>query len=114
MKNTALSVMLKLERGDIVRGYGYEKGKFVIIKDEELEDLPLKNMKNIEILKFVNPEDIDPYLEKSYYLQPAEGAEGAYVLLRTVMKRKGKVGIGRFVLKERELTGVWRIFNDTL
>jgi len=109
------SCNINLEMADIVRGYEYEKGKFVIINEEELENLQLKNLKNIEILKFVEPKDIDPiYLDKSYYLQPEEGAERAYCLLRTVMKRTNKIGIVRFVLKEREHIGALRIFNDTL
>lgn len=103
-----------LEMEDVVRGYEYEKGKFVILTDEEIE-APYSDSKNIEIVKFVDLREIDPiYLEKSYYLQPADGAEKAYALLRTVMKHTGKVGVVRFVLREREHIGILRIFHDIL
>ncbi len=105
---------IHLEIEDIVRGYEYEKGRFVILTEEEIE-IPFKDSKNIEILKFVELKEIDPvYLERSYYLQPAEGAERAYALLRIVMKKTGRVGIVRFVLRERQHLGILRIFNDTL
>lgn len=106
------NINLKIE--DIVRGYEYEKGRFVVLSDEEIE-FPYKDSKNIEILKFVEFKEIDPiYLEKSYYLQPAEGAERAYALLRTVMKKTGRVGVVRFILRERQHIGILRIFSDTL
>lgn len=105
---------ISLEIEDLVRGYEYEKGRFVILTKGEIES-PYKDFKNIEILKFVDLKEIDPiYLERSYYLQPAEGAERAYALLITAMKRTGRVGIVRFVLREREHIGILRIFNDTL
>ncbi|MCX7793623.1 MAG: Ku protein [Thermodesulfovibrionales bacterium] len=108
------SCNVRLEMEDIVRGYEYEKGKFVILTEEELE-APYKDLKNIEIVKFFDPKDVDPiYFEKSYYLQPAEGAERAYILLRTVMKKTGKVGIVRFILREREHIGILRIFHNAL
>lgn len=106
------NINLKIE--DIVRGYEYEKGRFVVLSDEEIE-FPYKDSKNIEILKFVEFKEIDPiYLEKSYYLQPAEGAERAYALLRTVIKKTGRVGVVRFILRERQHIGILRIFSDTL
>lgn len=105
---------INLEIEDIVRGYEYEKGRFVILSEEEIE-FPYKDSKNIEILKFVELREIDPiYLEKSYYLQPAEGAERAYALLRTVMKKTGRVGIVRFILREKQHIGILRIFHNTL
>lgn len=108
------SCHINIELEDLVRGYEYEKGKFVILNEEEIE-VPYKDSKNIEILKFVDIKEIDPiYLEKSYYLQPVEGAERAYVLLRTIIKKTGRVGVVRFVFREKEHIGILRIFNDTL
>lgn len=92
---------------DIVKGYQYQKGDYVILVDEDFKRASVKKTKSIEILDFVPENEIDPiYYEKPYYLEPIEGSEKAYVLLRESLKKSKKVGIARFVFHTREHIGV--------
>lgn len=100
---------------DTVHGYEYEKGKFVVITEEEMEHIPVKTSKSIDILRFINPGDIDPiYYDKSYYLEPIEGGERAYALLRETMKSSNKVGLAKITFKEKEHIAVIRLHDDTI
>lgn len=100
---------------DTTHGYEYEKGKFVVISDEEIEHIPVKSSKSIDILRFVDTKDIDPiYYDKSYYLEPVEGGERAYALLRETMKEAGKVALSKITFKDKEHIAVLRVFHDTL
>jgi DNA end-binding protein Ku len=88
---------------DIVKGYEYREGDYVILKDEDFRKADVKKTSAIEIEAFVEERDIDPkYMEKPYYLEPARKAHQAYALLREAMDRSKRVGLGRFVLKDRE------------
>lgn len=100
---------------DITHGYEYEKGKFVIITDEEIENIPIKTSKNIDILRFVDSKDIDPiYYDKAYYVEPDEGGEKAYILLKESMKALDKIALVKIVFKEKEHIALLRIFRDVL
>jgi len=100
---------------DTIHGYEYEKGKFVVISDDEIEHIPVKTSKSIDILRFVDAKEIDPiYYDKSYYLEPVEGGERAYALLRETMKQAGKVGLAKITFKDKEHIAVLRVFHDTL
>lgn len=100
---------------DVVHGYEYEKGKFVIVTDEEIDHIPIKTSKNIEIVRFVEPKEIDPlFYDKSYYIEPDEGGERAYALLRESMKASEKVALSKIVFKEKEHLAVLRVFHDVL
>lgn len=91
-----------VEQKDIVKGYEYEKGKYVVFTDEDFEKIKSKKDKNITIERFVDLDEIDPlYYDKSYYVVPA-GAEKAYALLVKAMEDAGKVGIARTVLSNKE------------
>ncbi len=88
---------------DIVKGYQYQKGDYVILVEEDFKRANLKKTKSIEIVDFVDANEIDPiYYEKPYYLEPGKGADKAYVLLRESLKKSKKVGIAHFVLHHRE------------
>ncbi len=88
---------------DIVKGYEYQKGDYVILTDEDFKKANVEKTKAIEIESFVKSADIDPiYFEKPYYLEPDKGAEKAYALLRESLKKSKKIGIARFVLRNRE------------
>jgi DNA end-binding protein Ku len=93
-----------VESTEIVRGFEIEKGRHVILEEEELEALRPEPTRTIEIEHFVSLEEIDPlFFEKSYHLAPAdEVAEKPYHLLRQAMEEEGRVAIGRFVLRTRE------------
>lgn len=100
---------------DVIHGYEYEKGKFVVISDEEIENIPIKTSKNIDILRFVDPKEVDPiYYDRAYYVEPDEGGERAYVLLREGMKAVEKVALSKIVFKEKEHVALLRVFRDIL
>src|SRR2546423_2691940 len=93
---------------DIVKGYEYEKGKYVVLKDEDFQRVDLEATQTVDIQDFVDQQEIDPiYFYKPYYLEPQKGGDKAYTLLRDSLKQKKKVGIAKVVIKTREyLAGV--------
>jgi DNA end-binding protein Ku len=92
-----------LESDDIVRGYEVEKGKFVIVDDEDLERLAPEITRDIDLSVFVPVDDIDPmYFVRSYFLIPGAGGSKAYRLLARVMEESGRAGIARFVMRGKE------------
>ncbi len=88
---------------DIVRGYEFREGDFVILSDEDFKKADVKRTSTIDIEAFVDEKEVDPkYVERPYYLAPDKKAQRAYALLREAMARSKKAGIGRFVLRDRE------------
>src|SRR5213596_3513691 len=92
----------------IVKGYEYEKGKYVVLKDEDFERVDLEATQTVDIQDFVNVDEIDPmFFYKPYYLEPQKGGDKAYVLLRDALEDSKKVGIAKVVIKTRQyLAGV--------
>src|SRR5256885_11595022 len=92
----------------IVKGYEYEKGKYVVLKEEDFQRVDLEATQTVDIQDFVDQEEIDPiFFYKPYYLEPLKGGDKAYALLRDSLKEKKKVGIAKVVIKTREyLAGV--------
>jgi len=92
----------------IVKGYEYEKGKYVVLKDEDFERVDLEATQTVDIQDFVNVDEIDPmYFYKPYYLEPQKGGDKAYALLRDALEDSKKVGIAKVVIKTRQyLAGV--------
>jgi DNA end-binding protein Ku len=92
----------------IVKGYEYEKGKYVILKDEDFQRVDLEATQTVDIKDFVEQEEIDPiFFYKPYYLEPQKGGDKAYALLRDALKDTNKVGVAKVVIKTREyLAGV--------
>lgn len=87
----------------IVKGYEYEKGKFVVLKDEDFKRADIEATQSVEILDFVELEEIDPiFFDRPYYLEPEKRGEKAYGLLREALKQSGKVGIAKVVIKTRQ------------
>jgi DNA end-binding protein Ku len=92
-----------LEDDDIVRGFEYAEGKFVVVTDEELERLAPEKSRDIELKRFVPEEDVDPlYFERGYFLAPAGSTRKAYDLLAESMEKSGRAGIATFVMREKE------------
>ena len=93
---------------EIVKGYEYEKGKYVVLKDEDFQRVDLEATQTVDIQDFVNQEEIDPmFFYKPYYLEPQKGGDKAYSLLRDALKDSGKVGVAKVVIKTRQyLAGV--------
>lgn len=95
---------------EIVRGYEYQKGNYVVINEEDLERIPLENTKTIDILDFVNLAQVDPiYFDKSYYLEPSAGGEKAYTLLIEAMQQTSKVALARVVIRSKQSLAALRV-----
>lgn len=94
---------------EIVWGYEYEKGRFVVLNEEDFDRLPLATTKTIEILDFVLTADVDKaYLDRMYYLEPAEGGAKPYQLLLRAMGQLERSAIAKLTLRSREsLAAVW-------
>ena len=92
----------------IVKGYEYEKGKFVVLQDEDFQRVDLEATQTVDIQDFVDLEEIDPmFFYKPYYLEPQKGGDKAYALLRDALKDTSKVGVAKVVIKTRQyLAGV--------
>lgn len=100
---------------EIVKGYEYEKGKYIVISDEELEQAERATSRSFEIAAFVKEEDVDPrYFDKPYYLAPMPGGEKAYALLRETMERTGSLGVGSFVLRKKTHLAGLKAVGDAL
>ncbi len=100
---------------DIVKGYEYEKGKFVVLTDEDFEAAALESTRQFEILDFVKEEEIDPrYFETPYYLTPGKGGEKAYALLREAMRKKESVGVGKIMIRQKQHLAAIKVVDDAL
>ncbi|HEX8100159.1 MAG TPA: Ku protein [Actinomycetota bacterium] len=87
----------------IVKGYEYEKGKYVVLEDEDFEAVPVQSSRAIDIVQFVALEEIDPiYFQKSYYLVPEETGIKPYNLLREAMSEDGRVAVAKVAIREKE------------
>lgn len=100
---------------EIVKGYEYETGRFVIIGESDLARIPEEATKSIAIVDFVHQDEVDPvYYDHSYYLAPGETGEKAFQLLQRSMAEAGMVAVVRIVLRSRQALGVLRVYGDTL
>ncbi len=100
---------------ELVKGYEVRPGQYVIIEPEELDALDPAATHTIDILEFVELEQIDPvYFDKPYYLVPDNRAEKAYALLAQALERSGKVGIAKFVMRTKEYLAAIRSANGAL
>ena len=89
--------------GEIVKGYEYSKGKYVIITDEDFKAAALASSKTIDILDFVRAEEIDPrFFDTPYYVVPAKGGEKGYALLREAIRTTGSVGVGKLTMHQKQ------------
>lgn len=93
-----------VERADLVKGYEYEKGQYVVVTPEEIDAVRLESTRTIDIERFVDAADIDRlYWNAPYYLMPdGKLALEAYTVIREAMERTGKVALGRVVMHQRE------------
>lgn len=89
--------------GEIVKGYEYEKEKFVVMEEADFDQVDLKTTDSIEILDFVDESEVAPiYFEKPYYIEPMKGGDGPYGVLREALKETGKIGIAKVVMRSRQ------------
>ena len=89
---------------EIVRGFEYAKGEYVLLDDKEIEGIRLESKKTLELTQFVDVDDIDAiYFEKPYYVTPADDlAEEAFIVLREALRRSRKIGLGQLAMRGRE------------
>jgi len=93
-----------VDRDEIVKGYEISKGNFVLLEDEEIEAVKIESKKTLELVQFVDKNDIDVlYFEKPYYVVPADDlAEEAYIVLREALRDSGRIAIGQLSVRGRE------------
>jgi DNA end-binding protein Ku len=99
----------------IVKGYEYEKDRYVILEDEDFDAVPVESSRAVDIVQFVELDDIDPiYFQKSYYLIPEEAGVKAYTLLRQAMSEDGRVGIAKVSFRDKEHLAALRFKDEVL
>ncbi|OEF98590.1 Ku protein [Desulfuribacillus alkaliarsenatis] len=100
---------------DIVKGYEYQPGEYVIIEESDLKELEPEATKSIEILDFVDLKEIDPiYFDKTYYLSPGETGTKAYALLKSAMDEMNKIAIAKIIIRAKESLAAVRIYKKCI
>ncbi|MGB8170264.1 MAG: Ku protein [Chthoniobacteraceae bacterium] len=100
---------------DIVRGYQYEKGKFVVFSDDDFSRVDVEATQTVDIQEFVEVDEINPmFFSKPYYMEPGKGGDKAYALLREVLRGTKRVGIAKVVIKTREHLAAVKAQGDAL
>jgi DNA end-binding protein Ku len=95
---------------EIVKGYEFEKGNYVVFTEEEMEAIPADSIKAIDVVSFVPLEEIDPvYFQKPYYVAPEPSGVKAYKLLEKAMNESGRIGIAKITLREKERLATLRV-----
>jgi len=94
--------------GEIVKGYEYTKGKYVVMADDDFKAAALESSKVIDIIDFVKEGEVDPrFFDTPYFLLPTKGGEKAYALLREAIRKTGSIGIGKIIMRQTQhLAGV--------
>ncbi|MCK9352190.1 MAG: Ku protein [Candidatus Paceibacterota bacterium] len=88
---------------NIVKGYEYEKGEYVLLQNEDFKSALPEKTDQIEVVQFSDEQEIDPkYYEKSYYIEPEKKSAKAYILLRDALLKAKKVGIAKFVMRDKQ------------
>jgi DNA end-binding protein Ku len=100
---------------DLVKGYEFSPGQYVVVEPEELEAVAAKKTRLIEVEQFIDLDEVDPLMfDSSYYVAPAPGAAKPFRLMVDAMREAGKVAIGRFVLRQKEHLVALRVQGDAL
>lgn len=100
---------------DLVKGYEFEKGRFVVLTKDDFKTAALEKTKTIDILDFVDPQEIDDrFFETPYYLTPGKGSERAYALLREAIRKSNKVGIAKVILRDTQHLAAVEAIGDAM
>jgi DNA end-binding protein Ku len=100
---------------DLVKGYEYTKGHFVVLTKDDFETAALEKTRTIDIIDFVDPKEIDErYFETPYYLQAGKGADRSYALLREAIRDSGRIGIAKIILREAQHLAAVEAIGDAL
>jgi DNA end-binding protein Ku len=101
-----------IPRSEIVKGFEYEKDRYVVIEDEDIKKMAPATAKIMEILEFVKADQVDPiYFESSFYMAPDDAGEKPYALLFDTLKRTGYVGVAKIAMHNREHIVIFRPGN---
>lgn len=105
----------EFEYSDTARGIEVAKDQYVLVEDKEIEAIKPDKGRTIEIEQFVDLNEIDPiYFDRVYYVTPTEGSAKAYKLLHEAMASSGKIGLARFVMRDRQNLAAIRVVGDGL
>lgn len=105
----------EVENNEIVKGYEYEPGKFVLLDAEDFEKLEQEQTKSVEIIDFVKLAEIDPiYFNRSYFIGPNENGQKAYTLLKQAMEQSGKIGVAKITIRSKQHLAVVRVYKTAL
>jgi DNA end-binding protein Ku len=100
---------------DLVKGFEYAKGHFVVISKEDFQSAALEKTRTVDIVDFVKAEEIDDrFFETPYYLTPAKGGERAYALLREAIRESDRVGIAKFILRDAQHLAALEVIENAL
>ena len=100
---------------DLVKGYEYEKGRFVVLTKEDFQAAALEKSRTVDILDFVKAEEIDDrFFETPYYVLPSKGGERAYALLREAIRESGRTGIAKIILRQTQHLAALEVIGDAL
>lgn len=100
---------------DIVKGYEYQEGEYVIFSEKQLDELAPEKSSTIDIQQFTKESEIDiRYFDKPYYLEPIKGGEKAYALLRSALSKSGMLAVSKYVMHEKEHLAVIKPVNRAL
>ena len=100
---------------EIVKGYKLPDGEYVVLDDKDFDEAAVEQNRRIEILDFVDPEEIDPrYFETPYFLVPSKGGEHTYALLREAIEQANTVGVGKLVMHRTQHLAAIRVLDDAL
>jgi DNA end-binding protein Ku len=100
---------------ELVKGFEYDKGRYVVLTKEDFESAAMKRNSRIELLDFVDAGEVDDrYFNKPYYLLPSKGGESSYALLRDALRQAGRVGIAKFVMRDQPHLAAVEVIKDAL
>jgi DNA end-binding protein Ku len=100
---------------DLVKGYEYERGRYIVLTKEDLKAAAVKKDKAIDIMDFVSRDDIDDrYFETPYYVTPQKGAQHAYALLRDALHASGRVGVAKIIIREAQHLAALEVIGEAL
>src|SRR4051794_7407633 len=100
---------------NVVKGYEHGDGQYVVLTEQDFEEANVEATRQIDILDFVNFSEIDPrYVERPYYLAPLKAGKKSYALLREALRRSGRAGIGKLVIRTRQHLAALVAHDDAL
>lgn len=100
---------------DLVKGYEYAKGKYVVLSKDDFQTAALEKTKTIDVLDFVDEDEVDDrFFDTSYYAVPGKGGTRGYALLREAIRASGRIGVGKIVLRETQHLAALNVIDDAL